>query len=157
MISVIQRVEKCSVKVLGQITGQIDKGLLVLLGVEAGDEPEDLAYIVRKTAGLRIFSDEKGLMNLDLQQSGGQLLLVSQFTLCADTRKGNRPSFSKAAPPETGLSYYEKAIKSFQELGITVQTGEFGAHMLVEFINNGPVTIIINSADRHKNKASCKA
>lgn len=150
MIAVIQRVDNCTVTVNDHCCGQIKCGLLVLLGIVADDEPEDLNYIVKKTAGLRIFPDAAGLMNLDLQQYGGELLLVSQFTLCADTRKGNRPSFSKAAPPEKGLEYYQKAIQQFLALGIKIQTGEFGAHMLINFVNNGPVTIILNSADRHK-------
>jgi len=150
MKALIQRVAHSSVTVEGEVVGAINKGFLVLMGVEQEDTQDDLDYLIRKITKLRVFEDEQGKMNLSLEQVDGEVLLVSQFTLLADTRKGNRPSFNKAADPDTGKLYYEKAIQCFKEAGLSVATGSFGASMQVELLNNGPVTIWIDSQDRLK-------
>jgi D-tyrosyl-tRNA(Tyr) deacylase len=145
MRAVIQRVSRASVTVEGQAAGRIAAGLLVLLGVAREDGETDVRYMVEKLATLRIFSDAQGKMNLSLGDSGGALLLVSQFTLLADTRQGRRPGFDGAAPPELAEACYEQVITGLRSRGLTVETGVFGAHMQVELINDGPVTMLVDS------------
>lgn len=145
MRAVVQRVDRASVTVDGSVTGSVKKGLLVLLGVAEGDTDKDLSYIVDKVTGLRIFEDENEKMNLSVQEVGGEILAVSQFTLCGDCRKGKRPSFDKAAKPDIANDYYERFVAACREKGIHVETGVFRAHMLVELVNNGPVTILLDS------------
>lgn len=145
MRAVVQRVDRASVTVEGSVTGSVKKELLVLLGVAEGDTDKDLNYIVDKITGLRIFEDENEKMNLSVQDVGGEILAVSQFTLCGDCRKGKRPSFDKAAKPDIANDYYERFVAACREKGIHVETGVFRAHMLVELVNNGPVTILLDS------------
>ena len=145
MRAVVQRVDKADVTVDGQITGSVQKGLLVLLGVAEGDTEKDLQYMVDKVTGLRIFEDDADKMNLSVKDVGGELLVVSQFTLCGDARKGKRPSFDKAAKPELANTYYEKFVEMCRAQGLHVETGVFRAHMLVGLVNNGPVTILLDS------------
>jgi len=146
---VIQRVSEASVKIGGIVKGQINSGLLILLGIEESDNAEDIEWLCGKICRLRIFGDENGVMNLSIQESGGDILLISQFTLHASTKKGNRPSYIKAARPEVAIPLYEAFIKQQEkELCKSIQTGEFGADMKVSLINNGPVTIIIDSKNR---------
>ena len=147
MRAVVQRVDRASVTVEGSITGQIDKGLLVLLGVAEGDTEKDLAYIVDKVCGLRIFEDEAGKMNLSVQDVGGSILAVSQFTLCGDCRKGKRPSFIAAARPETAIPLYERFVAELRDHDLHVETGEFGADMAVSLVNDGPVTLILDTEE----------
>lgn len=144
MIAVVQRVSAASVTADGKVIGSIGSGLLVLLGVAQGDGPDDMAYIVRKTAALRIF-ERDGKMTDSVQDIGGSLLVVSQFTLLGDVRRGNRPDFMRAAPPDTARELYEKCVAAFREMGLPVETGAFGAHMDVTSVNNGPVTILLDS------------
>ena len=146
MRAVVQRVDRASVSVEGAVTGQINKGLLVLLGVAEGDTEKDLVYLVDKVCGLRIFEDAAGKMNLSVQVVGGSILAVSQFTLCGDCRKGKRPSFDKAAKPEVANTFYEQFVEDCRAKGLQVETGVFRAHMLVELVNNGPVTILLDSS-----------
>ncbi len=141
----MQRVRDASVTVGDELTGQIGAGLVILLGVEKGDAESDLEYILNKTIGLRIFPDEQGRMSLDLTASGGALLVVSQFTLFGDVRKGRRPSFEAAAPPDIAESFYESFIEKARERGLDVECGRFGAMMDVRLTNDGPVTIILDS------------
>lgn len=149
MIAVIQRVTEASVTIEGQLKGKIDTGFLVLLGITHSDTHEDLEWLARKIVGMRIFGDAEGKMNLDLKSVNGNILLISQFTLHANTKKGNRPSFIEAARPEGAIPLYEKMIQQLtQELGQPIQTGEFGADMKVALLNDGPVTIIIDSKNR---------
>ncbi|MBW6393952.1 MAG: D-aminoacyl-tRNA deacylase [Thermus sp.] len=145
MRAVVQRVSEAFVEVEGEEVGRIGPGLLVLLGVGHGDTVEDALYLARKIVALRIFPDEAGKMNLSLKEVGGEVLLVSQFTLYADTRKGNRPSFVRAAPPDLGKRLYEAAIEAFLQQGVHVETGVYGAHMRVHLVNDGPVTLILDS------------
>ncbi len=149
MRTVIQRVTEASVKIEGSLKGSIGPGMLILAGFEEEDSREDLEWMVRKIANLRIFDDEQGAMNLSVSQVSGQLLVVSQFTLHASTRKGNRPSYVKAAVPDIAIPLYDSFCMMLQTYtGIKIETGEFGAHMEVQLINNGPVTIIIDSKKR---------
>ena len=148
MRAVVQRVSDCSVTADGTVTGRIDTGILVYLGVEKDDTDEDLDYIVDKTTGLRIFADSEGKMNLSVVDVGGSVLTVSQFTICADTRKGRRPSYNPAAPPDMGERYYREYIDAVGNMGITVAEGSFGAYMKVSYTNEGPVTIILDSKKR---------
>ncbi len=149
MIAVIQRVSEASVTVDGKTIGQIGHGFLVLLGVAEEDDASDIDYLSKKITGLRIFSDEEGKMNLDIRQVGGDVLLISQFTLHASTKKGNRPSFIQAARPEKAIPLYKDMITSLSsDLQRPVQTGEFGADMKVSLTNDGPVTIVIDSRNR---------
>lgn len=146
MRAVLQRVSQASVTVGGRVTGAIGKGLLVLLAVEAADGDGDVEWLSGKVVRLRIFNDAAGIMNLSAQETGGAILVVSQFTLFASTRKGNRPSYSRSARPEIAGPLYEKFLARLrQDFGGTVATGEFGAHMDVSLVNDGPVTIIIDS------------
>ncbi|MBL7962963.1 MAG: D-tyrosyl-tRNA(Tyr) deacylase [Flavobacteriales bacterium] len=146
---VIQRVRECAVYVDASCRARIGPGLMVLLGVAVDDTEEDVEWLCGKIARLRIFPDAEGAMNLDVTQVHGEVLLVSQFTLYADTARGNRPSFIRAARPEQAMPLYQRAQQRLTELvGRPVPTGEFGAHMQVELANDGPVTIIIDSKDR---------
>jgi len=140
MIGLIQRVNQAKVDVAGQTVGAIDKGILLLLGIEQGDDQQKAQRLLQKVLNYRIFNDEQGKMNLNLQQVNGQLLVVSQFTLVADTQKGNRPSFSSAGSPELSKQLYQYFIQQAQQLGIHCQSGEFAADMQVSLVNDGPVT-----------------
>ncbi len=142
---VIQRVKQSSVKIENRTIGQTGSGLLVLLGVATGDHQDDADYLVNKIANLRIFEDENGKMNRSLLETGGEMMVVSQFTLLADCRKGRRPSFVNAAEPEVATELYEYFVSRARNLGLTVATGRFRAMMEVALINEGPVTIIIES------------
>ncbi len=144
MRAVVQRVSRASVSIGGEVAGRIGPGLVVLLGVEEGDSPADTAYICEKLLGLRIFEDEAGKMNLDILQTGGEILLISQFTLLGDARHGRRPSFIRAARPETATPLYEAAVGLLGQK-LHVETGRFGAEMQVELVNDGPVTILLES------------
>lgn len=145
MRAVVQRVDEAAVVVDGKTIGSINKGLLVLLGVGEEDNEKDLDYLVDKILGLRIFQDENDKMNLSLMDVKGELLVVSQFTLYGDARKGKRPSFSSASTPDIGNKYYKEFVKKARGFGVETQTGVFGAHMEVKLINNGPVTILLDS------------
>lgn len=140
---VVQRVRKASVEVDNEITGKIEKGFLVLIGIKQGDTKEEADYLVRKLCNLRIFTDKNDKMNLSLKDVNGKLLIVSQFTLYGNCSDGNRPSFTEAARPEDAIPLYEYFCNECEKNGIEVQKGIFGAHMKVELINDGPVTIII--------------
>jgi D-tyrosyl-tRNA(Tyr) deacylase len=145
MIAVVQRVNRAQVSVNDKIISQIGPGLLVLIGVHKSDTEADAAFLAKKLPGLRIFADTAGKMNLSLLDIQGDLLLVSQFTLCADVYSGRRPSFTEAAPPEIAIQLLEKLLNSIREQGIIVQTGEFAASMQVELVNDGPVTFVLDS------------
>ncbi len=153
---VIQRVVESSVAVAPQegmerseIIGKIGKGLMVLVGIEAADDDTDIAWLSKKIVNLRVFDDENGVMNLGIKDAGGDILLISQFTLQAATAKGNRPSYIKAAPPAIAIPIYERFIKKLEEdLGKKIETGRFGADMKVTIVNDGPVTILIDSKNR---------
>ena len=145
MRAVVQRVKSSSVKTGDEIVGQIGKGLLVLLGVAKGDTAKDVDYLANKIINLRIFEDQYGKMNRSLLETGGELLAVSQFTLLADCRKGRRPSFIEAAEPEKATDLYERFVNMVREKGVEVQTGRFRAMMEVTLVNDGPVTVIIES------------
>ena len=145
MRALIQRVCRATVRVEEQIVGQIDHGLLILLGISDTDGLSDMEYVAEKCVNLRIFEDDRGKMNRSLLDTGGQALVVSQFTLHADTRKGRRPSFNRAAPPDIAKSLYEQFVQHFCALGIHTETGVFGAYMQVEIHNTGPVTLMIDS------------
>ena len=146
MKALVQRVSEACVTVGGRTIGSIDRGLLVLLGVEHGDGEKQAAVLARKIANLRIFEDEAGRMNRSVLDIGGAVLVVSQFTLCADVRKGNRPSFIGAAPPELAQPLYRSFCDRLAAHGVTVARGEFAAHMAVRLINDGPVTIWLDTA-----------
>lgn len=149
MRAVIQRVSRASVEVEGVLISKIEAGLLVLLGVENEDTTDDIEWLSRKIANLRIFNDENEVMNISLIESKGGAIVVSQFTLHASTKKGNRPSYLKAAKSEISIPLYEKFIEQLQlDLGKTVGTGVFGADMKVDLLNDGPVTIIIDSKNK---------
>ena len=148
MKAVIQRVLSASVAVDGNEIGTINQGFLIFLGIEKDDGPEDLDYILHKTVGLRIFKDEQNNMNLSIQDVAGEALVVSQFTLCASTQKGRRPSFIKAAEPYIAKKSYDQFCTKLREINIPVQTGCFGAMMEVGLVNDGPVTILLDSRDR---------
>lgn len=149
MKAVIQRVSKASVTINNTKVANIKNGLLILLGIVSDDTKEDINWLSKKIANLRIFNDENGVMNTSLLQSDGDAIIVSQFTLQASTKKGNRPSYIKAAKPDVAIPLYEDFINQFEiNLGKKVETGEFGADMKVELLNDGPVTIIIDSKDK---------
>ncbi|MDF2158381.1 D-aminoacyl-tRNA deacylase [Algoriphagus sp. CAU 1675] len=149
MIVVIQRVSEASVKIEGEIKSQIGRGMMILLGIEEADGQEDIEWLSRKIVNLRIFPDENEVMNKSLLDVGGDILLISQFTLHASTKKGNRPSYIKAAKPDLSIPLYEQMITALeQELGKSIGTGEFGADMKVALVNDGPVTIVIDSKNR---------
>ena len=145
MRAVVQKVSSSKVTVDGEIIGQINKGLMVLLGVTHDDTSKDVDYMVDKVTNLRIFEDEEGKMNLSLKDVEGEILAVSQFTLYGDARRGRRPSFSDAARPEVANPLYEEFIEKVKNQGINVGTGKFGAHMMVDLTNDGPVTILLES------------
>lgn len=146
MRAVVQRVKRSSVSVDGKIVSKIDKGLMVLLGVEVNDNESDLDYILKKVTKLRIFDDEDGVMNKSLLDYGLEVLVVSQFTLYGDARKGNRPSYIRSAKFDQGILLYEKFIEELEKLNVKVSHGEYGEDMDVELINDGPVTILLDSS-----------
>ena len=149
MISVIQRVTSASVTIDGNVKSKIGIGLLVLLGIEEADNQEDIDWLANKIVGLRIFNDSEGVMNVSVQDVNGDIIVVSQFTLHASTKKGNRPSYIKAAKPEIAIPLYEKFVSTISSaFGKEVQTGEFGADMKVSLLNDGPVTIIIDTKNK---------
>jgi D-tyrosyl-tRNA(Tyr) deacylase len=149
MRAVIQRVSQASCKVDGNITGQIDIGFLVLLGIEDADTLEDAQWLAQKITGMRVFGDENGLMNKSLADVNGRILLISQFTLFAQTKKGNRPSFIRAAKSDKAVTLYQQMISLLNSLtGHTTATGIFGADMKISLVNNGPVTIVMDTKDR---------
>jgi D-tyrosyl-tRNA(Tyr) deacylase len=151
MRAVIQRVSKASCTVNGEITGEINTGFLVLLGIEEADTLEDLSWLAQKIVNMRIFNDENGLMNKSLADVDGRILLISQFTLFAQTKKGNRPSFIKAAKPAQAIPLYEKMIAELAQLSNTkIETGIFGADMKIELLNDGPVTIMMDTKDKDR-------
>ena len=141
----LQRVNSASVKIAGSIVGEIKEGLLCFVGMAVDDDSEDVDYIVSKTLGLRIFNNEDGKFDLSVRDVYGDLLVVSQFTLCANTRKGKRPSFTNAMPPIKASSLFDKAVQKFRESGLKVETGQFQEEMEVSLANDGPVTIMIDS------------
>ena len=146
--ALVQRVNRALVTVEGQVAGQIGNGLLVLVGVAENDSDKDISYLADKIVNLRIFSDAAGKFNLSVVDSGGSILMVSQFTLLADTRKGRRPSFTAAASPDNAIALFNRLIEAARQMGVKVETGKFQEHMLVELVNDGPVTIMIDSTDR---------
>ncbi len=149
MIAVIQRVSEASVKIEGKIKAEIGIGLMILLGIEDADDLEDISWLSKKIVNLRIFPDENDVMNKSLQEVGGEILLISQFTLHASTKKGNRPSYIKASKPDIAIPLYEKMISAIEtELGQSIGTGEFGADMKVTLVNDGPVTIVMDSQNK---------
>ena len=145
---VLQRVSHASVTVEEKVIGKIQRGFLLLVGVTHDDAKEDMEYLVRKIVQMRIFEDEEGKLNRSIQDIGGEILSVSQFTLYADTKKGNRPSFSKAAPGDVAIEMFDQFNGLLRETGIPVETGQFGADMKVELLNDGPVTILLDSKNR---------
>ena len=145
---VLQRVAHASVTVEEKVIGKIQRGFLLLVGVTHDDAMEDMEYLVRKIVQMRIFEDEEGKLNRSIQDIGGEILSVSQFTLYADTKKGNRPSFSKAAPGDVAIDMFEQFNGLLRDTGIPVETGQFGADMKVELLNDGPVTILLDSKNR---------
>lgn len=149
MIAVIQRVSSSSVAVAGEVVGNIDTGLMILLGIEEEDDQTDVNWLAGKISNLRIFNDGEGVMNLSVKAVDGEILLISQFTLHASTKKGNRPSYIKAARPEIAIPMYEEMQRALaKELGKPISTGQFGADMKVSLTNDGPVTIIIDSKNK---------
>ena len=150
MRALIQRVSHASVTVDGETVGSINAGLVVLVGIHEDDDDEDAAYIVSKTVNLRIFSDAAGRFDHSALDTSADLLVISQFTLYGDTRRGRRPSFSHAMHPEAATALFDRTLSLFKQTGLRVQTGRFQAHMLVSIHNDGPVTIMIDSADRHR-------
>ncbi len=149
MIAVIQRASQASVTIDEKIKSQIKKGLLILIGIEEADTNEDIEWLSNKIVSLRIFNDADGVMNVSIKDDGGDIILVSQFTLQASTKKGNRPSYLKAAKPDIAIPIYEKMISALEiALGKPIQTGEFGADMKISLVNDGPVTIIIDTKNK---------
>jgi len=146
--ALLQRVNEASVSVTGEVVGRIDKGLVVFVGVADGDAEKDAQYLVQKTVNMRIFADEGGKFNLSALDIKGELLLVSQFTLLADTRKGRRPSFIEAAPPERAEGLFQYFVEQVRATGLKVETGRFQQYMQVEIYNDGPVTILLDSRDK---------
>ena len=152
MRAVIQRVSQASVEIDNKVVGSIGNGFVVLLGITIEDDEKDAEYLANKTANLRVFEDNAGKMNVSLLESQGEVLTISQFTLYSDTRKGRRPSFIKAAPPEKAEPLYNAYINYLEKFNIKVATGVFGAMMMVNIHNHGPVTIIIDSEDRNRSR-----
>ncbi|WP_296618453.1 D-aminoacyl-tRNA deacylase [Marivirga sp.] len=149
MIAVLQRVSEASVTIENEIKGEIQNGLMILLGIEEADNEEDIEWLNRKIINMRIFNDENGVMNKSLLDIAGEILLISQFTLHASTKKGNRPSYIKAAKPDIAIPLYEKMLNSLDfAIPTKIQSGEFGADMKVSLVNDGPVTIILDSKDK---------
>jgi len=149
MIAVIQRVSSASVTIEGKVKSSIAKGLLVLVGIEDADTQEDIDWLANKIVNLRIFNDSEGVMNISVKDEGGDIIAVSQFTLHASTKKGNRPSYIKASKPEVAIPLYEKFVKALEaNMEKPIQTGEFGADMKVSLLNDGPVTIVIDTKDK---------
>lgn len=148
MRALVQRVTEASVSVDGEVLGQTGPGLVVLVGIARADGDPHIEYIVSKTVNLRIFEDDEGRFNLSALDVGADLLIISQFTLYADTRRGRRPGFTEAAPPDTASDLFETTLARFKESGLRVETGRFQAHMHVEIHNDGPVTIMLDTADR---------
>lgn len=146
MRAVVQRVKRASVSVDEELISKIDKGIMLLLGIEENDDDKDLEYILKKVTKLRIFDDEEGIMNKSLLDYGLEILVVSQFTLYGDARKGNRPSYIRSAKFDDGIVLYEKFIQELEGLGVKVSTGKYGSDMDVELINDGPVTILLDSS-----------
>jgi D-tyrosyl-tRNA(Tyr) deacylase len=144
----LQRVSAAAVSVAGEPVGKIGRGLVVLVGVASGDTEQDARYLAQKAAGLRIFADDEGRFNLSALDIKGQLLVVSQFTLLADTRKGRRPSFSEAAPPEMARELFASLVAALRTTGLKVETGRFQEHMQLEIHNDGPVTVMLDSRDK---------
>ena len=154
MRALVQRVSQAAVSIEGETTGSIDAGLVVFIGIHEGDDSEDASYIVNKTVNLRIFSDDAGRFDLSALDTSAALLVISQFTLYGDTRRGRRPSFSHAMHPEPATELFDLTLQQFEQTGLKVRTGKFQAHMLVSIHNDGPVTIMIDSADRHRPRKS---
>ena len=150
MRALVQRVSAASVTIGNEVTGQIGPGLVVLLGISRQDTEESISHIVGKTLNLRVFADDEGRFDRSALDTGAELLIVSQFTLYGDTRRGRRPSFTEAAPPERAEALFNRAVELFKESGLRVETGRFQAHMLVSIQNDGPVTIMLDSADRER-------
>ncbi len=149
MIAVIQRVSEASVTIDSQVKSKINKGLLTLIGIEEADGQEDIEWLSNKIVNLRIFNDAEAVMNVSVKDDGGDIILVSQFTLQASTKKGNRPSYIKAAKPDIAIPIYEKMITAIEiNLGKPIQTGEFGADMKISLVNDGPVTIVIDTKNK---------
>ena len=154
MRALVQRVREASVEVDATVVGSIGFGLLVLLGVSADDDETDAEYLVPKIVNLRIFADDANRFNLSVADAGGDVLVVSQFTLYADTRRGRRPDFTRAAPPDLAERLYEHTVSLLRESGLNVATGRFQAYMQVRSQNDGPVTIMLDSVDRHRSRSS---
>ena len=150
MRAVVQRVSRAEVRIEGRVVGKIQRGFVVLLGVAAGDIDADAAFLVDRIVGMRVFADDAGKMNLSIAQAGGGMLVVSQFTLLADTNSGRRPSFTKAAAPDEARRLYEHFLSLARTRDVKVETGEFGAAMEVDLVNDGPVTIILDSRENVK-------
>ena len=150
MRALVQRVTQASVEIGGETVGAIDDGLVVLVGIHEDDDEEDAAYIVNKTVNLRIFGDDAGRFDRSALDTGAELLVISQFTLYGDTRRGRRPSFSHAMPPEPATALFDRTLRLFEQTGLNVETGQFQAHMIVSIKNDGPVTIMIDSADSQR-------
>ena len=150
MRALVQRVSNASVTIDDEVVGRIGPGLVVLLGISQDDSENDAVYLVGKTLNLRIFDDDKGRFDRSALDIGAELLIVSQFTLYGDTRKGRRPSFTRAAPPDQAEALCDRAVELFRESGLSVETGRFQAHMMVSIHNDGPVTIMLDSADRER-------
>ena len=149
MKALLQRVSKASVSVADEVVGQIGQGLVVFLGISRGDTEQDAQYLAEKTVGLRIFPDSEGRFNLSALDTSADLLVISQFTLLADTRKGKRPSFTQAAPPQEAEALFEKFLSYLRSSGLRVESGMFQQHMLVKIHNDGPVTIMLDSKEKH--------
>ena len=149
MKALLQRVSKASVSVADEVVGQIGQGLVVFLGLSRGDTEQDAQYLAEKTVGLRIFPDSEGRFNLSALDTSADLLVISQFTLLADTRKGKRPSFTQAAPPQEAEALFEKFLSYLRSSGLRVESGMFQQHMLVKIHNDGPVTIMLDSKEKH--------
>lgn len=154
MRALVQRVSQAAVSIEGETTGSIGTGLVIFVGIHEDDDSEDASYIVNKTVNLRIFSDDAGRFDLSALDIAADLLVISQFTLYGDTRRGRRPGFSSAMPPEPASALFDRTLHLFQQSGLRVQTGQFQAHMLVSIHNDGPVTIMIDSADRQRPRRS---